>query len=177
MTIKLKIILIFALTFSNLWAQVEPPNYNFSLDKFQKFMPGSSLEEIKKEYPNSEKMFKTGNFTTHRFYISHIRYRFAVLVQELNGKVVDFYAKLPSYFLHDVFHQSLINRIGKQDKYVLENEHAIYQWSNANNFTHTYSGACTITCFTIFYAVKTNDASLGSNYKSVLDQLNQKTKY
>lgn len=169
------ITIIFVLTVSNLWAQVEPPNYNFDLDKLQTFMPGSTLESIQSEY-KGEVMFKNSNFITYRFYVSHIRYRFAILVQTLNGKVTDFYARLPSYFLHDIFHQSLINRIGKQDKYFLKNEQAIYQWNNANNFTHTYSGACTITCFPIFYAVKSNDATLGNNFKSIIEQLNKSSK-
>lgn len=169
------LILIFALKSNTLWAQIEPPNYNFSLDKFELFMPGNSLENIEREYGKSEAMYKTNNFITYRFYVSHIRYKFPILVQVRDSVVTDFYANLPSYFLHDLFHQSLINRIGKQDQYINKNEHSVYQWKNANNFTHTYSGTCTITCFPIYYAVKSNDSSLGMNFKSILDQLHETT--
>jgi hypothetical protein len=79
-----------------------------------------------------------------------------VIVQSQEGKILDMFAKLPSYFLHDVFHQSLINRFGKQDEYKKYGEEAIYKWTKSP-LTHVYSGACTITCFPIFYTVFPTD--------------------
>ena len=46
-----------------------------------------------------------GEVRIYRFYVDQIRYKFPVFVQLDQGKALDFYAKLPSYFLHDVFHQ------------------------------------------------------------------------
>lgn len=156
-------------------AKIEPPNYDFSLDKFQDFMPGKKLSDINIKYPGiKEVLFKEGAFITYKYNIEHIRYKFAVLVQTINGTVTDFHARLPHYFLHDIFHQSLINRLGKQDFYKKTEESAIYIWNDKKNIKHVYSGACTITCFPIFYAVKEVKHKYGSSYKSLLEKFNEK---
>ncbi len=145
------LILIFAPT-ANTHAKVEPPNYNFSLDTLKDFYPEADIKELEKKYGNPEVMSGSGGNLTLKFYVSHIRYKFPVLVQAQDGKVLDMFAKLPSYFLHDIFHQSLINRLGKQNEYKKVGEEAVYKW-NKTELTHVYSGACTITCFPIFYTV------------------------
>jgi hypothetical protein len=169
---KILISLIFIFSFS-LHAKVDPPNYDFSLDKFESFMPGKKLEDIEKEYKFKELTFKNGKFLTYKFYISHIRYKFAIFVQFQDGVVVDFMARLPQYFLHDIFHQSLINRIGAQDVYKRVEEHAVYIWKDKNGLRHDYSGACTITCFPIYYAVRTNKLPVKGSYKPLIIQLNR----
>lgn len=155
-------------------AQVEPPNYNFSIEKFQNFMPGKKLADIEKDFGKGEKMFKKDPYITYRFYITHLRYKFAILVQAKDGEIVDFHARLPTYFLHDIFHQSLINRLGKQNIYFRENEQAIYVWNQqSDDLVHTYSGACSITCFPVFYAVEKKKATASNpgEYQSILEQL------
>lgn len=154
------------------YSQVDPPNYNFSLDKFDAFMPGSKLSEVQKTYGKGEAVFKKDPYTTYRFFIEHIRYKFVILVQTKEDEIIDFHANLPTYFLHDIFHQSLINRLGKQSKYARENEQAVYVW-NKEKLIHTYSGACSITCFPIYYAVEKKRASesVVGEYKSILQQL------
>lgn len=154
-------------------AKVEPPNYNFSLDKFDLFFPGSKQSEIKKQYSNETLVLSHGNFKTYKYYVEHIRYKFAILVQYKDGVVTDFHARLPPYFLHDVFHQSLINRYGKQDIYKNEKEQSLYIWNNEKNFKHYYSGACSVTCFPIYYAVRKIDTNNLGSYKTVLEQLNE----
>ena len=62
-------------------------------------------------------------------------------------------AHLPQYFSHDLFHQALINRLGKQDSYLKKNKTAVYRWKNRKGLNYIYAGACTITCFPIYYAV------------------------
>jgi hypothetical protein len=154
----------------NLLAKVDPPNYDFSVDKFIPFLPGSAIAElVKKHKPKIE--FKDKEYTTYKFYIEHIRYRFAMLVQVKDGKITDFHARLPHYFLHDVFHQSLINRYGPQDKYKKTEESALYLWKENNNVSHLYSGTCTITCFPIFYSAYFEKHSYGNKYKRILDKL------
>lgn len=138
-------------------------------------MPGNFMQDIDKVYPKKELVFKTEQFVTYKYYISHIRYKFPILVQFHKGKVTDFHAKLPQYFLHDIFHQSLINRIGKQDIYKKIEEQAIYIWKNKNGKRHYYAGACTITCFPIYYAVKNLDQILPQEYQSLIQQLKIKT--
>lgn len=155
--------------------KVDPKNYNFSLNKFDVFMPGKMMVDIDKVYPKKELVQKTDQFQTYKYYVTHIRYKFAVLVQYHKGKVTDFHARLPNYFLHDIFHQSLINKLGKQDIYKKQDEQAVYIWKNKNDKRHYYTGACTITCFPIFYAVKNLDQILPQEYTSIIQQLKRPT--
>lgn len=156
-------------------AKVDPPNYDFSLDKLKIFMPGQSLKEIEKEYPKKELVFKNPPFMTYKFYVEHIRYRFAILVQFKGDVVTDFHARLPAYFLHDVFHQSLINRLGNQDVYKKVEEQATYVWNNKDGNKHIYNGGCSMTCFPIFYAVKPTKHQFGMGYKAVIEKLQEAT--
>jgi hypothetical protein len=134
-------------------ALVEAPNYDFSLDKLSKFMPGQKIAELKKTYGDGFLVENESSYLTLKFYIDHIRYKFPIFVQVKDGVIQDFHARLPHYFLHDVFHHALINRYGPQDIYKKLEEQAFYVWKNAKGMKHVYSGGCTITCFTIYYAV------------------------
>jgi len=164
------VLFIFLFFISNLKAKVDPPNYDFSMDKLQVFMPGKSLKEIEKSYKTKELVFKNGVFKTYKFFVEHIRYRFPIFVQFKGDTATDFHARLPAYFLHDVFHQSLINRLGKQDHYKKQDEQASYIWKNKNGLRHVYSGGCAITCFPIFYAVKPVEHKNGIGYQPVLEK-------
>lgn len=163
------------LVLNTAFSKVEPPNYDFSLNKFDEFMPGKKLVDIQKNYKNKEVVFKNDQYMTYKFYIAHIRYKFSILVQFNNGIVTDFHARLPQYFLHDTFHQSLINRLGPQDIYKKKEEQAMYVWKNKNNLRHYYSGACTITCFPIYYAVKQLSNKDTDEFKSILERLEAKS--
>lgn len=151
------------------WGKVDPPNYDFSLDKFNNFMPGKSFSAASKDYPNKKLTFTTGQFKTYKIYIEHIRYRFPILVQIKGDEITDFHARLPAYFLHDIFHQSLINRYGGQDIYKKVEDQAVYIWKNENGLKHSYNGVCSITCFPVFYAVEKNNHAFGSGYKSLIE--------
>lgn len=160
----LKLILILPwliIIFQPLNAKVEAPNYHFSVDTLQEFAPGSSIDTIEKKYGKGSVEKKSGAARTLKFFVSHIRYKFPVLVQESEGKVLDMYARLPHYFLHDVFLQSLVNRIGKQNAYKKTGEHAYYVWDK-DGLRYIYDGACTITCFPIFYAVEKKESAVPS---------------
>ena len=135
------------------FCEIEPPNYDFSLDRFEVFVPNTPRAQVEQEYGEGELMKKKGNKELRKFYVAHIRYKFPVFVQFEGGKVHDFMARLPTYFLHDVFHRTLIEKYGKQEKYFQEKAQAVYTWPNINGNTHLYSGTCTITCFPIYYAV------------------------
>ena len=132
------------------FSKVEPKNYDFTFDKFKVFYPGKTLKQIKKSYPAIELINDEGSFKTYKVDVIHVRYKFPVFIQISNDAVVDFYARLPSYFIHDIFHQSIINRFGKQNKFINKDGTSIYIWNNADGLKMTYSGACTITCFPIF---------------------------
>lgn len=130
--------------------QIEPPNYNFSLDTLGDFYPGKKLQDIEKKYGKGEVQFDKGASKIYKFYVSHVRYRFPVFVNIFQGESVAFFARLPTYFLHDVFHQSLINRYGKQDEYSKVGNAANYTWNNKNNLKLIYQGQCTMTCFPMY---------------------------
>lgn len=154
--------------FQPLNAKVEPPNYNFSLDTLQDFMPGKPNSELEKKYSKPELVEDKAGVQTLKYYVAQIRYKFPVIVQVKDGIVLDFFARLPNYFLHDVFFQSLINRHGKQTGYKKVGEEAVYIW-NKPPLKQVYSAACTITCFPIFYAV----FSEGQNTTPLLQQMKQ----
>jgi hypothetical protein len=138
--------------FQPLNAKVEAPNYNFDLDTFAIFFPQKKLLEIEAKHGKGQVMDAKGNQKIVKFYYSQGQYKFAVMVAVNENEVLDFFAKLPNYFLHDVFFQSLINRLGKQNGYKKVGEEAIYIWEK-DGLKHVYSAACTITCFPIFYTV------------------------
>ncbi len=155
--IKLFIILpCLIVMFQPLNAKVEPPNYNFSLDTLSEFMPGKNPGEIEKKYGKPEQMNDVRGILTKKFYVAQIRYKFPVMVQIKDGVVFDFFARLPTYFLHDIFFQSLVNRMGKQNTYRKVGEEAVYTWEK-DNLSHVYSASCTITCFPVFYTVFPSD--------------------
>lgn len=170
---KLIIILLGLIFFSTpivkVNAKVDPPNYDFSIDALNLFMPSQSKNVIEKKYGDGSFISRKGNYQTKKYYVTHIRYRFAIFVQYKQDKVVDFHASLPTYFLHDIFHQSLINRIGKQDKYHNTSEQSVYIWKNKKGNRHVYAGACTITCFPLYYAVYPSESIDG--HKPIIKML------
>lgn len=144
-------------------AKVEAPNYHFSLDEFNRYLPGQSIEPSSGQFLSMIKKNSThllqGKIKKERYLIP-----FFITVEE--NKIIDFYGKLPSYFLHDVFFQSLITRFGKQTSYKMKDEHAVYTWE-LKDLAITYSATCTITCFPIFLSI----ASQQDKKKSLLHQL------
>ncbi len=156
---KIKLTFIF-LTFFTLVntakGKVTPKNYDFTYEKLKTFYPGNRLEDIKKSYPQA-RLINKASVELYRVDIVHQRYKFPLFFQSKDGAIIDFYARLPSYFLHDIFHQSLINRFGKQNKFYNKDRTSIYTWSNADNIKLTYSGSCTITCFPVFLHGIRND--------------------
>ena len=143
---------LYFLSGQDIQGQVIPPNYNFSLNALRVFYPGQPLRGIIRRYGRGEIIKQQESTRLMRFYVKHLRYQFSVMVQIQENKVVDFLATLPSYFLHDVFHQSLINRYGKQNRYFHQETSAVYLWKNKNGIDFIYRATCTITCFPIYLA-------------------------
>lgn len=150
--------------------KVDPPNYDFSLDTLEDFAPGKKVGDIKNKYKKLVMVKDTDELKIYKAYISHIRYKFPVFIAIDGDKVKEFYAVLPRYFLHDVFHQSLINRHGKQNEYLKKEEGAIYVWNKSKGVKHIYRGACTITCFPLYYSQmdpSAEESSLINYFQSV----------
>lgn len=168
--------LFLILTFPLLsWSKVDPPNYNFSLEAFDIFKPGSSLEEIKKKYPKAEVVDQKLESSVIKVYVAHLRYRFPVFIQVYRDKSVDFMARLPNYFLHNLFHQTLITKFGKQDSYIKREESALYIWKGAKDgIKRVYNGTCTITCFPVYYSeISLDPPKEMANYKPLLAQFDE----
>ncbi len=140
-------------------SKVEAPNYTFTYEAFTPFLPGASSPDLFAQKGQGETISKEGKSTIRRYLIKHEMYIFPIWVLTSETKVLSMYTRLPSYFLHDVFHQSLINRYGKQDYYKNREEHAIYHWRDTKGLKITYEGACTITCFPIYLSVDFSDKS------------------
>lgn len=156
---KLSFILPCLLTmFQPLNAKVEAPNYDFSVDALADFYPGKQISALETKFGKGEEMSRENGVLTQKFYVAQVRYKFPVIVQSRDGEIEDFFARLPSYFLHDGFLQSLVSRFGKQSSYKKSREEAFYVWEQ-NSQKHVYSAACTITCFPIFYAVQKSGAT------------------
>lgn len=145
--------------FQPLNAKVEAPNYDFSIKTLNDFLPGQTVSDMSAKYGAPIEMSSKGEVKTLKFQVAHIRYKFPIILQTKGGVVQDFFARLPSYFLHDIFFQSLINKLGKQNFYKRTGEEAVYIWEQ-KDLKHVYSASCTITCFPIFYAVQPVKPSL-----------------
>jgi len=152
--------------FQPLNAKVESPNYNFDLESFSVFFPGKPVSEIDSKFGKGETMSEEEGVKTLKYTVTDKRYHFVVLVLVKEGVVEDFFARLPSYFLHDVFFQSLTNRYGKQTTYKNTFEEAFYIW-DIPPLKHIYSASCTITCFPIFYSVQKKDSAWQSILKKM----------
>jgi hypothetical protein len=170
--------ILFLTFFFNLYAAIEAPNYNFDFDSLTIFMPGKAFEAVQTKLGVGEQIGRQGDVILYRFYVRHVRYKFPVFVQVYQGNILDFTARLPSYFLHDTFHQALINRFRKQDKFQHQDNTSVYMWLDREGADITYSGACTITCFPIFVAAKgTNPPATLLDYRAITQQMNWTSLY
>ena len=88
------------------FSKVDPPNYNFSLNKLEPFTPNKTYASLVKTLGEGELIDDEGEAKIYRYMISHVRYKFPVYVQVKKEIIFDFYARFPTYFLHDLFHQS-----------------------------------------------------------------------
>lgn len=167
---RVSFFLIFFCLISNAWSKVDPKNYDFSTDTLAEFFPGSELTKLEGKYGKAEVMRARNGTRMLRFWVTQIRYKFPVIVQADETKVLDMFATLPSYFLHDIFHHSLIKRWGKQQKYKRVDEEAYYQWSDADKVMH-YSAACTITCFPLYFSVAPAQEKAPDGFRSQHEQL------
>jgi hypothetical protein len=141
----------------------------FSLNELDPFAPGQKLINIPKKFGTGESVEILKTLKIKKFKLVHDAYFFPIWVQYFNGTIIDFYTRLPSYFLHDTFHQSLINRYGKQQQYALKDSTAVYTWEN-KSIKRIYSGGCTITCYPIYYTgINKNIGQLPTTYKPLAE--------
>ncbi len=129
------------------FSKVEAPNYDFTLKKLEPFTPGKNINDLPEGVGKGEITEDKGDTKIIRYTLVHARYNFPIYVQTKKNIILDFYARFPTYFLHDSFHQSLINKFGKQSKYYKQENNAVYSWDDLEGMRVIYSGSCTITCY------------------------------
>ena len=149
--------------FQPLKAKVEAPNYHFSIDEFNSYLPNQSIEPLSGQF---QSLKKTAAAVLVKTEIKKERYHIPIFITAEKNTIIDMYAKLPSYFLHDVFFESLRKKYGKQTTYKMKDEHAVYTWEK-EDLLITYSATCTITCFPLYLSI----ASQQNKKKSLLEQL------
>jgi len=132
-------------------AAVEAPNFDFSLDLLNDFLPRHSLAEIDQKF-SPQILQTTGAYQWHKYLLTQPRYQIKVLAQAWQGQVADVFAPLPSFFSHDVFLQAIINRLGPAQKIDKSGEEAAYLWEK-DQLRYVYAAACTITCFPVYFTV------------------------
>ena len=147
-------------------AQKEVPNYDFSLENLKTFFPSSTRAAIERVAGKGTLIKTNGDFVIRKYYVAQLRYKFPVFVQFYQNQSIEFFARLPTYFLHDLFHQALINRYGNQDQYVRLENSALYVWKNAENNLIIYNGMCTQRAFPVLINCKKTEPT-HENYRSL----------
>ena len=160
------------LLLADAFTQTSLPNYQFNLDTLQLFAPGSKQKDLESKWGPSILIRQQGPTSIYRFSVKYEQFHFPIWVQFFQEQTLDFFAQLPTYFLHDLFYQAIINRQGKADVHFLQENNAVYWWKEKNGAQHLYGASCTITCFPIYYAQKTLQPPSGAdNYQAISEWL------
>jgi hypothetical protein len=147
------IALIFLLSFSPLsFSKVIPPNYNFNFTELEIFAPDKDFQVIAKKFPKNQiiEIGDTDGIKKLLIKVIAKHYSYDVLLHTYQNKNLDFFVRLPSYFLHDFFHQDILDKFGKQTEYKKIKKTGIYRWEK-NGVINIYKATCTITCFPIAF--------------------------
>ncbi len=151
----MRFFLVLFLFSQTLIAEVVPFEKYFKLEDWKKFFPGNDFKQLQEK---GELVSQKEDVMIIKYKAKHERYHFPIYIQVKGEKIIDTYFRLPTYFLHDVFHQSLINRWGKQEKYLKKENGALYLWKEKEGMRILYSGICTITCFPSFLSLTSAQA-------------------
>lgn len=161
------------LSFSTrIYAEIKPPNYDFTFASLEPFLPGGNLEKIKSDKTIQSDIFEdNGNLKILRIKLKRANYHIDVYVQTKDGKITDMFARLPQHFIHDIFLADLQKKYKKQDKYVQKDMNALYVWMNRDGNNIIYQGSCSITCFPMFVEVVSGDKSVVPLYQKFNEAL------
>ena len=168
--------MLFALLFSTAAMcqdiAVDDPIYpQFEFSQLAPFQVGKLVADIPPEYKATEINLKNA-LRINQYYLTHLGYKFPIFIQYAETIILDLYVRLPSYLLHDFFHQTLINNYGMQQSYILKDSTAVYTW-DSDGVQRVYSGGCTISCFPIFYTEINSSESRPADYRSLYQLLKE----
>lgn len=172
-TFKFLLLTCLSLSISTaIFAEIKPPNYDFTFESLGPFLPGGTLEKAKSDKTIQSDIFEdNGNLKIMRFKLKRANYHLDIYVQVKDDKITDMYVRLPQHFIHDIFLADLQKKYKKQDKYVQKDMSALYVWMNRDNNNIIYHGSCSITCFPMFVEVVSNDKTVVPLYKKLNDAL------
>ena len=167
--VSLKLLLFISLLIglsNTLFADIKPPNYDFTFASLIPFMPGGSFTKIKSDKSIQSDIFENnGQLKIFRIILKRANYNIDLYVQVKNDIIIDMYVRLPQHFIHDIFLADLQKKYKKQDKYVQKDMSALYVWMNRENNNIIYHGSCSITCFPMFIEVVSNDKTVVPFYQ------------
>lgn len=149
----------------------DPIYPQFKFGQLAPFQVGKLVADIPAQYKPTEINLKNA-LKINRYELTHLGYKFPIFVQFDETIILDLFVRLPSYLLHDFFHQSLIDNYGVQQDYILKDSTAVYTWTT-NEVKRIYSGGCTISCFPIFYTEINNSENRPADYRSLYQLLNE----
>lgn len=171
----IKFLLLIGLTLglsTPVFADIKPPNYDFTLASLEPFLPGGNLEKSKTDKSIQSDIFEdNGNLKIIRLKLKRANYHIDVYVQIKDNKIIDMYARLPQHFIHDIFLADLQKKYKKQDKYVQKDMNALYVWMNRDGNNIIYQGSCSITCFPMFIEIVSADKTVVPLYKKFNEAL------
>jgi hypothetical protein len=141
-------------------ALLRPPMEAFKYEDLERFLPGTTLDT---KDPKLERLSQGPQSELYRFLIDHNHFKIPVSIQVLkDSKIIhDVVFTLPTYFLHDPFHQELIKRWGPQDRFLNKNETSVYMWKSEKGVAKIYEAGCSIVCHPISLSLIKSPVSQG----------------
>jgi hypothetical protein len=156
--------ILFLLISFYLYAEITPPNYDFTLKSLEIFYPGKPIEEVKKLNPKYKTIEDNGDAKLFLFQIKKANYKLDIYTQVKKDQITDLYVRLPQHFIHDIVLKDLQKTWKKQDRFVRKDGSALYTWLNRDNFNIIYQGSCSITCFPMFLEIVSTDKAVKPLY-------------
>lgn len=92
----------------NLFGKVQTPSYESILKAFDDFMPSQNFETIEKKYGKGKLQNLNKTLTEYKFNLKAQGFTFPIFIQVYQSKVVDFFSKLPSFFITTNFIKQLL---------------------------------------------------------------------
>lgn len=160
------------LPFSFAISEIKVPNYDFSYNSLNLFMPGQTNSTLLKNNFFTSTMYEDNaqlKIWKHKFIKKN--YSLDIYTQVKDDIILNTYVRLPQYFSHDQFLLELHKLFKKQNQYKRENASALYLWENAKGNKIIYQASCSITCFPMFIEImdpKNNEQSFYQKFNAAL---------
>lgn len=159
----LKHILLISVLFFSSYAFAEQKDlaaYTLVIESLKNFSPGSAIKMIQEEYGKGREYFRDGDDSIYRFILPGKKFNVTLFVRFKGDVATALWASLPTHLQHHLFHQALIAKHGKQDRYFKKENSGVYIWERDKNTRLIYSGQCTLFCFPLYLAIFSKEQEL-----------------